>query len=162
MMIPIHISAIPLFLIMRNLSWVNTYQALIVPFTVSAFGVFLMRQYLYGIPRDYFDAARCDGLSEFNIYLYMVLPLMKSALSALAIFNFLYQWGLLYWPLVVINSERLWTLPLGIAALRWTTAGSMIGLQIAAATVAVLPVFVVFSVAQKQFVKGIALTGIKA
>lgn len=159
-MIPFTVSIIPLYALVSRLGWVNTYWALIVPFAFDAFGIFLMRQFMFSIPNELLDAARIDGASEFGIFFRIVLPLSQAALAALAVFVFLYHWDNFLWPLVVLNDPALYTLPLGLAQFRGRV-GTDIGGTAAASIAAVVPVLVVYFVAQRQFIEGIALTGIK-
>ncbi len=160
LMVPIQMVIIPLYLIIKELGWVNTYQGIIAPSVVYAFGIFLVRQYMQGLPSDYIDAARIDGLSEFGIYLKIALPLMKPALSLLTIITFLAAWGDLLWPLIVINSTEMRTIPLVLSAL--SAAGmTNYGLLLSGAALATIPTLVVFLLFQTQFVKTAALSGIK-
>lgn len=160
LMVPFPVIAVPLYLLVSFLRWIDTYQGLIGPGLVSAFGTFLMRQYIHNIPGDYMEAARIDGLSEFGIYVKIILPMIKPALSALAILTFLFQWGTLLWPLLVVNSETMKTLPLGIAGLTHSR-GARYDLQMAASCGLVLPVLIFFLVAQRRFIKSIQLSGLK-
>jgi len=160
LMVPIQMEIIPLYLIIERLGWVNTYQGIIAPSVVYAFGIFLVRQYMQGLPSDYIDAARIDGLSEFGIYLKIAIPLMKPALSILIIITFLGAWGDLLWPLIVINSTEMRTIPLVLSAL--SAAGrTNYGLLLSGAALATIPTLVVFFLFQTQFVKTAALSGIK-
>ena len=160
LMVPIQMEIIPLYLIIERLGWVNTYQGIIAPSVVYAFGIFLVRQYMQGLPSDYIDAARIDGLSEFGIYLKIAIPLMKPALSILTIITFLGAWGDLLWPLIVINSTEMRTIPLVLSAL--SAAGrTNYGLLLSGAALATIPTLVVFFLFQTQFVKTAALSGIK-
>ena len=161
-MIPFFVFLIPVFYIVSQLDWVDTYQGLIVPNLVTAFGIFLMRQYMLSLPDELLDAARIDGASEFAIYWRIVLPLVGPALGALAILAFVYHWNAFLWPLVIIRSGDLATIPIGLNSLRvYASQPEVINLQMAGATVAIVPVLVVFAVLQRWFVQGIALTGLK-
>lgn len=161
-MIPFFVFLIPVFYIVSQLEWVDTYQGLIVPNIVTAFGIFLMRQYMLSLPDELLDAARIDGASEFSIYWRIVLPLVGPALGALAILAFVYQWNAFLWPLIIIRSGDLATIPIGLNSLRvYASQPEVINLQMAGATVAIVPVVAVFAVFQRWFVQGIALTGIK-
>jgi len=160
LLVPIQMEIIPLYIIIKNLGWVNTYQGIIAPQIVYAFGIFLVRQYMQGLPSDYIDAARIDGLSEFGIYLRIAVPLMKPALSVLAIITFLQTWGDLLWPLIVINSSEMRTIPLVLSAL--SAAGQTdYGLLLSGAALATIPTLIVFFLFQKQFIRTAALSGIK-
>lgn len=174
MMIPGQVTIIPNYVILRHIplfggndllgnggsGWLDSYWGLIIPQGVSAFGIFLLRQYIKNIPDELLDAARVDGASEFRIYWQIVLPLAKPALAALAIFTFTYQWDDFYWPLVVVSSEQLRTLPLGLAlfVVRNRTVWDLL---MAGSVVTTLPVLIVFLIFQRHFVRGIAMTGMK-
>jgi multiple sugar transport system permease protein len=164
MMVPFQVTLVPLFIIIRELGWIDTYLALTVPFFFSAFGTFLLRQYFLTIPHDLDDAARIDGAGFFGVYWRVIMPLSGPALATLGIFVFLYFWNLLLWPLVVINSTELRTIPFGLAMFVGQAAGNQIvnwNQLMAASTVAVVPVLIIFVAGQKYFVRGITLTGIK-
>lgn len=174
MMIPGQVTLIPTYIILKNIpffggndwfgqgghGWLDSYWGLIIPQGASAFAIFLLRQYMTTIPNDLLDAARIDGASEFRIYAQIVLPLCRPALAALAIFAFSYQWDNFYWPLVIVSSEALRTLPLGLAlfVVRNRTVWDLL---MAGSVVATLPVVVVFLLFQKHFVRGIAMSGLK-
>ena len=160
MMIPFQVIMIPLFIMMARLHLVNTYWGMILPAMVTPFGIFMMRQFMMGIPSALLDAARIDGASEPYIYGRIMLPLCKPAIAALTIFAFLGSWDNFLWPLIIINNKDLWTLP--IAMSRFTEQYiSQTHLQMAGASVMFLPVLTVFLVMQRRFVEGIALTGLK-
>jgi multiple sugar transport system permease protein len=162
MMIPFFVVLVPVFYIVRQLGWVDSYAGLIIPNIVTAFGIFLMRQFMLGLPDELLDAARIDGASEWRIYWRIVLPLAAPALGALAILGFVYQWNSFLWPLVVIRSSALETIPLGLNSLRvYASSPQVINIQMAGATLAVLPVIAVFALLQRYFVQGIALSGMK-
>ena len=161
MMIPWPVLLIPQYLIAVRLKLLNTYWALILPSLYSSFGIFMMRQYMHAIPNELLDAARIDGASEPYIFLKMVMPLTTPVLAALAIFHFMWHWDSLVWPLVVINTKDMYTLPLGLATFTnqyWTDYAAVN----AGATVSVIPVLIVYLILQRQFIEGIALTGMKA
>ena len=161
MMIPFNVIIVPLYVVMRNLGWIDTPQALIAPFAISAFGVFLMRQFIYSLPDDYFEAARIDGAHEILIYLRIVLPLSKPALTTLAILVFVDNWDQLLWPLITLTSNAWETLPLGLANFI-SNYSSLWTLLMAASVVATLPVLIVFLVLQRYFLEGLSsLGGIK-
>lgn len=160
MMIPGAIMIIPRYLLINWFHWNDTYLALIVPQGISIFGIYLMRQYMHGVPSDYIDAARVDGMSEIGIFLKIMLPLCKPALAALAILCFVESWGALLWPLIVVSSPEYKTLPLGIAGLA-TVHSPLLHLMLPAAVVSVLPVIIVFALFQKQFVNAMTSSGLK-
>ncbi|HXF62590.1 MAG TPA: carbohydrate ABC transporter permease [Caldilineaceae bacterium] len=160
-MIPIHITLIPVFVMIRWLGWVNTYEGLIVRNLAGAFGIFLMRQFFMTIPQDLIDAARMDAAGEFRIFWQIALPLSKPALATLGVFTFLGSWNEYLWPLIVISKDEMRTLPLAIAALGGGYYVLSWPVLMAGATFATLPVIVVFFLLQRYFVEGITLTGMK-
>jgi multiple sugar transport system permease protein len=153
LMIPTEMLVIPWFVSAVQLHIADSYFAIALPGLISAFGVFLMRGFFEGIPDELFDAARIDGLSEFGLFWRIGLPLVRPALSALAIFTFL-------WPLIIIQSAGMRTLPVGIALFSGETGGQW-HLIMAASSLAVIPVLAVFAVFQKQIIEGVVLTGVK-
>ncbi len=161
MMIPFPVLIIPLYILMARFRLVNTLWALILPGLVSAFGIFLMRQFIKTIPSDYVEAARIDGASELRIYVQLVLPLCKPALAALAVFIFLTSWDDFLWPLVVIDDNTRRTLPLGLALFRQQFGPLDWNLILTGAVLAALPVLILFLFLQRTFIEGIALTGLK-
>lgn len=162
MMIPFFVVLIPIFYLISKLGWINSYAGLIVPNIVTAFGIFLMRQYMLSLPDEVLDAARVDGASEFEIYWRIVLPLSTPVLGALAILAFVYQWNNFLWPLVVARSSDMWTVPVGLNSLRvYASSTDVINMQMAGATLGVMPAIAVFLLLQRYFVRGIALTGMK-
>src|SRR5258707_1344441 len=122
MMIPFFVTLIPVFYIVRQLQWVNTFQGMIVPSLTSAYGIFLMRQFIFGIPDELIDAARIDGASEPLIYGRIILPLIGPALATLGTFTFISSWNSFLWPLLVLDKPELFTLPLGLNTLRWVAS----------------------------------------
>lgn len=160
LMIPFFFLSIPLFVIAQRLRLLDTYLGLIVPFLATAFGIFLMRQFILGIPNQLIDAARLDGCSYFRIYWSIVLPLSKPALSALAIFTFMGNWDSFLWPLLIVHKSEMYTLPMAVNMLR-SMGVTSVELQMAGCTIAVTPMIIVFFILQRQFVGGITLTGLK-
>ncbi|GAC1433701.1 MAG: carbohydrate ABC transporter permease [Chloroflexota bacterium] len=158
LIIPSQVTLIPNYILIRLFGWHNTYTGLIAPFLVSVFSTFLLRQFFMSIPADLEEAARIDGASHFRIYSQIILPLAKPALATLVIFTFLGSWNNFLWPLVVIDSPNLYTVPLSIITFQgqFTTAWNLL---MACATVALAPVLLVYLMAQRYFVEGIALTG---
>jgi ABC-type glycerol-3-phosphate transport system permease component len=164
MMVPYQITLIPLYLIVFNLGWIDTYQGLIVPGISSVFGIFLLRQAFLGVPRDYQEAARIDGASEFRIYWSVFLPLNGPALATLAVFAFMGTWTDLLWPLLIARQPEMRTLELGLAYFNSTTSAfrqTNWPLMMAASVVVMLPVLIVYAFAQRYFIQGIALSGVK-
>jgi len=160
MMIPGQVTLIPAFVLMRWLNWIDTPLALIMPGLSSAFGVFLLRQFFLTIPRELEDAARIDGYGLFGIYWRIILPLSKAALATLAVFTFLGSWNDFLWPFVVINTPERMTLPVGLSFLSANHATDW-PLLMAGSSLSLIPVVIVFLLAQRYFVEGIALTGLK-
>jgi multiple sugar transport system permease protein len=158
LVIPSQVTLIPNYILIRMLHWHDSYAGLIFPFVVSVFSTFLLRQFFLTIPTDLEDAARIDGASHFAIYSRIMLPLAKPALATLIVFAFLGAWNNLLWPLVVIDSPDLTTVPLSIVAFQgqFTTEWNLL---MASAALALAPVLVVYLVAQRYIVEGIALTG---
>ncbi len=161
LMIPGQITMIPVFLLFKQLALLNSFAGLILPGIASAFGIFLMRQFIKTIPDELLEAARIDGAREFYIFARIVMPLSKPALATLGIFNFTGTWNSFFWPLIISTDESMYTLPVAIANLggQYQTA---YGLQMAGAVVVTIPIIIVFLFAQKYFIRGIALTGLKA
>ena len=159
MMVPGQVTLIPLYGIMRDLGLLNTHIALALP-VVNAFGVFLIRQFMKGIPDDLLDAARIDGASDFRIFVRIILPLVKPVIIALTVFTFLTTWNDFLWPLVSITEAEMETVTLAAANLqgRFTTD---YGLVMAGATVTFLVPLILYVVLQKQFVEGVVSSGVK-
>ncbi len=161
MMVPYPVTMIPLYLIFSKIGWVNSFKPLIVPnFMGAAFFIFLLRQFFLTIPMDLSDAARIDGASELRIYWHVVMPLAKPALATVALFTFLYCWNDFLGPLIFLTDGSKYTLAVGLAAFRGQYRTQW-DLMMAASTVVVAPIVVVFFFAQRQFIEGITLTGIK-
>jgi multiple sugar transport system permease protein len=138
------------------------YAALVIPWTISVFGIFLMRQFFKTVPDDLIDAARLDGMSEFSIVWRVMLPTAVPALIAFAIFSVVAHWNDYFWPRIVITgNQNLFTPPLGLREFRGGADGSDWGPMMATATVIVIPLIVAFLIAQKKFIGGITLTGMK-
>lgn len=162
MMLPGQVTMVPTFLIFKSLGWYNTLKALWVPsFLGSAFFIFMMRQFMKSIPNELEEAARIDGCGFFGIYWRIILPLMKPALAAVAIFTFMGTWNEFMAPLIYINDQRLYPLSLGLFDFR-TQHGAEYGMLMAASTLMTLPVIALFFLAQRYFIQGITLTGMKA
>ena len=161
MMLPFQVTMIPLFVIFRQLGWLNTWLPLIVPsFFGSAFFIFLLRQFFMGIPVDLVDAARIDGATELGIYARIVLPLAKPALAVVCLFQVLGSWNAFMGPLIYLNESRLYTISLGLQQYR-SERSTEWGYLMAASTLTTLPVVVLFIFTQRTFIEGITLTGIK-
>lgn len=160
MMIPGQVTMIPAFMVLHWLGWVDTYYALIIPGLASAFGTFLLRQFFLTIPRDLEDAASLDGCSKFGILWRIILPLSRPALATLAIFTFMGVFNDFLWALVVVSSDEMKTVQLGLAIFRDRYQTDW-GQLMAASVTATLPILLVFFAAQKYFIRGITLSGMK-
>jgi multiple sugar transport system permease protein len=162
MMVPFFVTLIPVFFIVRQLGWINTYQGLIVPGIISAYGIFLMRQFISTLPDELLDAARIDGASEPRIFFSILMPLITPALATLGTFTFIGSWNNFLWPLLVASKRELHTLPLGLNALRTFAAEARnLDLLMAGTTLSILPALILFIFLQRYFIRGIALTGVK-
>lgn len=160
MMIPAIVTIIPAFLIITTFGWINTYWALFTPTLSSVWGIFLLRQFFLTIPRELEDAARVDGASDLVIFFRVILPLSRPALATLGIFTFMASWKDFLWPLIVTNRVDMRTVEVGISNFNSLYSTDWPH-QMAAAVVVMLPIIVVFLIAQKHFVRGITLTGLK-
>ncbi|GMQ78556.1 MAG: carbohydrate ABC transporter permease [Anaerolineae bacterium] len=160
MMIPIHVTLIPSFLVVKWLGWIDTYQALIVPRLVSAFGIFLLRQYYLSIPKELDEAALIDGASRLTVWWRIIIPLSRPALATLAIFSFLFAWNDFLWPLVVTNNPDMRTVQLGLAMFQGKY-GTQWTLLMAGTVAATVPAIIAFLIGQRKFIQGITTTGIK-
>ncbi len=161
LMVPGVVTFVPLFVLTANLGLVNSYPGLILPFLIAPLGVFLMRQFMLGLPDELIEAARIDGASEWRIFLRVIMPLCGPAVATLTILTFLASWNNFLWPLVVATSEDRYTLPVALALYSVGQNAAQYGLMMAGAFVVVLPILIIFVLLQKYFVQGIALTGIK-
>jgi len=160
LMVPAEVLVIPMFQVMQWFGWVDTYQALILPFAFGAFGTFLMRQFFRGIPYELEEAARVDGAGPVRTFLRIILPLSKSAVAVLAVFTFLTFWNSYLWPLVVtVDYSAHGTLPVGLASFAGLT-GTRWDLQMAAAIISMIPTTILVIALQKHLVKGIAMAGL--
>jgi ABC-type glycerol-3-phosphate transport system permease component len=161
-MVPFITLLIPLYLVMQRLNLLNSYMAIVLPSAVSSFGIFLCRQFIYTIPRDLYDSAKIDGCGDFAIYRRIIVPLIRPVLATLAIFSFLNTFNAYLWPLVVLNDEDKFTLPLVLTKLLSTYGVTNYDLIMPASLLATIPPVVVYLVFQRNFVQGIALSGLKA
>lgn len=160
LMVPFQVTITPLFILMRIFGWINTYQGLILPGVFSAFGTFLLRQAFLTIPTEYEEAAYMDGASPLTIFLRIVLPLSKPALATLSVFAFMGSWNAFLWPLFIVREETLMTLPVGLATLqgRWLTEWNLV---MAGTVITVLPMLLLYLLAQKYLVQGYVMSGLK-
>lgn len=161
LMVPGMVTFVPLFVLVSNLGLVNTLPGLILPFLAAPFGVFLMRQFMLGIPDELLDAARVDGAGEFRTFAGVVLPLCGPAMATLGVLTFLASWSNFLWPLVVAQTEDKYTLPVALALVSVGQNQTQYGLLLAGAVVVVVPVILVFVALQRYVIQGIATTGIK-
>lgn len=160
MMMPFQAIMIPLFVQVRSLGWLDSYAGLIIPGAVSAFGVFLMRQFLAGLPQALFEAARIDGAGELRIFLTIVVPLARGPLAALGALTFLASWNNFLWPLIVVGSTGMTTVPLGLSQFRGSNATDY-GQVLAVSMLAAIPVVLVFLALRRHIVASFASSGLK-
>jgi multiple sugar transport system permease protein len=158
--IPLEAFIVPLFLLVRDLGWLNSYVGLIIPAAGNAFGIFFMRQHMLSMPDEFMEAARIDGASEPRIFWSVVLPLNKTALSSLAIFCFMWNWNSFLYPLLVATRDAYRTLPIGLASFESAYSTNYPQLM-AVSFLAMLPVLLVFIILQKQFIEAMSLSGVK-
>jgi ABC-type glycerol-3-phosphate transport system permease component len=159
LMLPIEVLMVPTFLIAKNLGWLNTYQGLIIPVVADAFGVFLMRQFLLGVPDSLVEAARIDGAGELGTYFRIVVPLIWPAVLTLAIFTWRETWDAFVWPFIIITTDALRTVPIGLQRFQEqyvTTYNSVMAIS----TIAMIPMVLLFFFFQRAFIRGIALSGL--
>lgn len=162
LMIPFPVLMIPLFIIMQSLGWTDTLKSLIVPCLFSAWGTFLMRQFMMGIPRALEDAAKIDGCSYWQLYWKIIVPQCKPVFATLGIFTFMGTWNNFFWPLIMINTIGKKTLPLGLVMFQTRIAAETPWhLIMAASCVTVLPILILFVIGQKYYVKGVVTSGLK-
>lgn len=161
LLIPYQAVALPIYILFYKLGLLNTYASLVLPFTISVFGIFLMRQFFLGVPDDLIDAARIDGMSEYGIVWGVMAPTAIPALVAFGIFSLVAHWNDYFWPLIAVGDQSLYTPPLGIAFLKLNGEGTAYGPLMAAATIVITPLVLAFLLAQRRFIEGITFTGIK-
>lgn len=160
LMIPTEMLVIPWYLMSSRFGWLDTYWGIMFPGMMTAFGTFLMKQFFESVPDDFLEAARIDGLNEFQIWWKVALPLVTPALSALAIFTFLGNWTAFFWPLIAVTSRELYTLPVGLSsfAVEQSIQWEMI---MTGAALATIPTLLVFIALQRYIVRGVMLAGLK-
>ena len=161
LMVPGVVTFVPLFVLTTNIGLANSLPGMILPFLAGPFGVFLMRQYVLGLPDELIQAARVDGAGELTIFARVIMPLCGPALATLGVLTFLTSWNNFLWPLVVATSEDKYTLPVALALYSVGQNATQYGLLLAGSVVVVIPVLVVFLVLQRFIMQGIAMTGIK-
>jgi multiple sugar transport system permease protein len=160
LMLPMEVTLVPTFLVIRKLNWLNTYQGIFGPLLIDAFGVFLMRQFILRIPTDYIEAARIDGAGEFKILWRIIVPQCKPAIATMAIFSFRDSWDQFVWPLVVVSVDEYRTYPLGLVRFG-EDYGNPPTEQMAIAVLATIPVFLIFWILQRSLRTGFTMSGLK-
>jgi arabinosaccharide transport system permease protein len=160
MMIPLQILMLPLYKLLVVVHLLNTYAGVILPFVVSPAGVFFFRQYAVGIPKDYVDAGRIDGCTEYGIYARIMAPLMRPAFGAMAILLAMRNWNDFLWPLIVMRTEDKFTIPVGLAGLM-SPYGNSYQMLLSGAVLAIIPIIILFLFNQRAFVSGLTVGGIK-
>ncbi|MFN3844634.1 MAG: carbohydrate ABC transporter permease [Paracoccaceae bacterium] len=160
LMIPTEMLIIPWYMMSKTFGWLDTYWGIMFPGLMTAFGTFLMKQFFESVPDDFLEAARIDGLNEFQIFWSVALPLVTPALSALAIFIFLGNWTAFIWPLIVTNSQELYTIPVGLTtfSVEQSVQWEMI---MTGAAISTIPTLIVFLIFQRYIIRGIAMAGLK-
>ena len=160
LMVPLQVLVVPLFIEMKMLNLQDTYMALLAPSVASAFGVFLLKQAVEGVPKELDEAATLDGAGHLRIFTLIVLPLVRPTLATVAVFAFMGSWNSFLWPLVVIRSREFMTLPLGLSTLQgqFTTRWDVV---MAGSVVSIIPIAIVYLLAQRHIIAGVATTGIK-
>jgi ABC-type glycerol-3-phosphate transport system permease component len=161
LMVPVQVTSVALYVLLARIEWVDTYLGILAPNFASAFGVFMLRQGIKAIPVDLIEAARMDGAGEVRIVLTIIAPLLKTTLATVAMILFLGSWNDFLWPVIVINSQGLRTLPVGIALFKDPYGSINYGPLMAATVIATGPMLLAYAVSQKFMIRGIALTGLK-
>ncbi|WP_432545790.1 carbohydrate ABC transporter permease [Kineococcus sp. SYSU DK004] len=159
LMVPQEVMVVPMFILMQEFGWTNTYQALVLPWAFSAFGTFLLRQFFRGIPRELEEAALVDGANRLRVLVQVILPIARPAVAVLAVFTFINYWNSFLWPLIITNSQQMATVPLGLN-LFLGQQGNQWHLLMAAATISMVPTVVVVLLLQRHLVRGIAMSGL--
>lgn len=162
MMVPSFVTLVPLYFFFNRMNLINSYTALILPNIGNAFGIFLMRQFIAGIPQELLEAARIDGASEWKILWRVITPLLGPAVATLGLFAFVFQWNRFLWPLTIVNSPKMYTVVLALNSLEsYTSSVKFANVVMAGAVVGVLPSILLFLWLQRYFIRGVAMTGIK-
>jgi ABC-type glycerol-3-phosphate transport system permease component len=161
MIVPFAITLIPLYAMMVNFHWIDSFLPLIIPGAASAFGIFFMRQYIRSIPDALLDAARIDGCSEFKIYVRVILPIITPGLISLGLIFFMQVWNDFLWPLVILKTPQNQTLPVMIATLTGQASTVMYHLQMATSVISITPLIIIFLIFQKRFTAGITFGAVK-
>ncbi|KZK06433.1 N-Acetyl-D-glucosamine ABC transport system permease protein 2 [Lactococcus cremoris] len=160
MMIPAQVTMIPQFILLKNIGWIDSYQGLIVPNVFGVFAVFLMRQAFLGLPKELEEAAFIDGANHLTVCFKVLLPLVKPTIATLGIFTFMQSWNNYLWPLIITSSKNMATLPLGLAMLQGQYATNW-NLVMAGVVISVIPILAVYIFAQKYFIQGMTMAGMK-
>lgn len=161
-MVPFETYMIPLYLVMKDLKFINTFPGLVAPYLIMSYGIFFMRQnVIASLPDELIDAARIDGANEWRMYWQLVVPLLRGAMGALGIFAFMQTWAAFIWPLIITSNRQLWTMELGLGMFQFRYSVEL-GPINAGSMLSILPVLLVFVVLRRNIVRGIALTGMKA
>ncbi|MBO0778681.1 MAG: carbohydrate ABC transporter permease [Ktedonobacteraceae bacterium] len=160
MMVPAYVTLVPLYIVTKDMSLINTLWAVILPGFASVFGIFLMRQYIQTLPSELMDAARIDGCGEIGVFWHVIMPLSRPAIGALAIFTFVRHWNDYLWPLIVLQSSNKYTLPVGVAGLQGEFSTDF-GIIFAGAALAALPMIIFFMIFQRYFLSGVRMGAIK-
>lgn len=162
LMVPPQITFVPVFLLMSHWGWLNTYLSLIIPYAASAFGIFLLRQAFRQVPEEVIEAARLDQASEWKIIWRIMVPMARPVLVTFGLFSFIYHWNDYFWPLVMTNQEAIRTLPIGIAMLKDASSGGVMwNVVMAGNLILVIPILIIFFVAQRQIIRSFVYSGVK-
>ena len=159
LMIPQEVLVVPMFILMQQLGWVNSYAALVLPWAFTAFGTFLLRQFFLSIPRELEEAAMVDGAGRIRVLLQIIVPTAKPAIAVLSVFTFINYWNSFLWPLIIVNTTEMATVPLGLNMFRGQQ-GNQWHLMMAASMISMLPSIVMLLLLQRHLVRGIALSGL--
>lgn len=161
-MIPIFVILIPLYMVMLKLNWLDSYNALIIPFLATPFGIFLMRQFIFAIPDELIYAARIDGCTEYGIFFRIILPAVKPAMASLLIILFMQQWDSLLWPIIVTTATKFRTIPVALTVLSHeNNTSTNWNLTMVGTVLSTLPIVIAFLFMQRYFISSITMTGIK-
>jgi sn-glycerol 3-phosphate transport system permease protein len=160
-MLPQQLTFVPIYLLFGKLKLLNTYIPLVLPFAASSFGIFLLRQYFMSIPTEIIEAGYLDGMNSRQIMIYLMMPMAKSALASIALISFITHWNDYFWPLVMTNTQKVRTLPLGVAALRVTDGTTEWNILMAANMLLILPILITYFFAHKQIKEALIHSGIK-
>ncbi len=161
MVIPFVVTMVPLYIIMRDLHWIDQYQAIIIPGAANAFGIFFMRQYMSSISDEIMDAARIDGAGEFSIYWRVIVPIIAPGLTSLGLILFMGSWNSFLWPLIILKTQANSTLPLVIRSMTGPVGRTVYDVQMAASIISLIPLLIIFLFFQRRYFEGIAAGAVK-